>query len=99
MATSTISVTPGTYRLNRVHSTVGFAVMHKVSRFRASFGDFDAILEVAPDGGMALSGAAEVASVQVKHAEQAAHLRSPEFFDATRHPSISFSSTTVTVGP
>jgi polyisoprenoid-binding protein YceI len=89
------TVTPGTYRLDPDHSTVGFAVMHKVSRFRASFADFDATLEVDAEGGLLLTGTASVGSVQVKNVEQGAHLQSPEFFDAERHPLISFRSTAV----
>jgi polyisoprenoid-binding protein YceI len=95
----TVNVTPGTYRLDPVHSTVGFAVMHKVSRFRAGFAEFDAQLEVAEDGQMKLLGSASVRSVRVKNPEQEAHLQSAEFFDASRHPQITFTSTSVTVGP
>ncbi|MCW2643966.1 MAG: YceI family protein [Pseudonocardiales bacterium] len=99
METHSATVTPGTYRLDPDHSTVGFAVMHKVSRFRATFADFDATLDVDEAGAMTLSGQASVESVQVKNVEQGAHLQSPEFFDAERHPRISFRSTSVVVGP
>jgi len=99
MDTNSIVVPPGTYRLDPVHSTVGFAVMHKVSRFRGGFADFDATLVVDESGEMKLAGVAQVGSVQVKNDEQGAHLQSPEFFDATRHPAISFQSTSVTLEP
>jgi polyisoprenoid-binding protein YceI len=97
MSDTKTTVTPGVYRLDPVHSTVGFSVMHKVSRFRAGFADVDATLTVDGDGQMTLSGVAHVSSVQVKNAEQAAHLQSPEFFDATRFPAITFDSTSVAV--
>jgi polyisoprenoid-binding protein YceI len=53
--------------------------------FHGTFPDFDARLS---DG--VLRGSAEVASVQVKVPDLAAHLQSPEFFDAEQHPRLSF---------
>jgi polyisoprenoid-binding protein YceI len=95
----TVTVTPGTYRLDPVHSTVGFAVMHKVSRFRAGFAEFDATFEAADDGTLTLSGWAAARSLRLKNPEQEAHLQSPEFLDTGRHPQIVFRSVAVTLGP
>ncbi|PXY23396.1 hypothetical protein BAY59_27355 [Prauserella coralliicola] len=89
------TVTPGTYRLDPVHSTVGFVVMHKVSRFRAGFGDFEATLVVDDDGAMTLTGTGQAASVQVKNSMMEKHLLSPEFFDVKRHPLIGLRSTSM----
>jgi len=97
MKSNTMTVAPGIYRLDPVHSTVGFAVMHKVSKFRGTFGAFDAVLEVDDDGAIQLTGAASVASVQVKNPDMAVHLQSPDFFDAERHPDVTFRSTAVRV--
>lgn len=97
MEAKTLAVTPGTYRIDPVHSTVGFAVKHKVSKFRGTFADFKATLEVDAAGELTLTGSARVASVQVKHAEMATHLQSPDFFDAERHPDVTFRSESVRV--
>jgi polyisoprenoid-binding protein YceI len=99
MATAVVTVTPGVYRLDSVHSTVGFAVLHKVSKFRATFADFHATLAADESGELALTGAASVGSLQVKNNDMAAHLQSPDFFDAERHPDATFRSTTVRVDP
>ncbi len=88
-ATTTTPVT-GTWTIDPVHSSVGFAVKHIVSRFRAGFeqveGTFDG------DAGV-LTGAAPVTSIDVKNEDFRGHLLSPDFFDAADHPEISFRST------
>jgi polyisoprenoid-binding protein YceI len=97
METSTIAATPGAYQLDTVHSTVGFAVLHKVAKFRTTFADFDATLVADATGEFTLTGGARVGSIAVKVPDMATHLQSPEFFDAARHPDITFRSTTLHV--
>jgi len=81
----------GTWRLDPVHSSAGFAVRHMVvATFRGRFERFDATLR---DG--RLEGAVDVRSVEVKDEALAAHLQSPEFFDSDRHPEIRFASNVI----
>ena len=47
--------------------------------------------EIADDGA-SLFGTAQVASVDVKDENLAAHLQSPDFFDAERHPELRFTA-------
>jgi polyisoprenoid-binding protein YceI len=79
------AVPTGTWSADRIHSTVGFAVPYMAGTFQGTFSDFDARLR---DG--ALSGTAEVGSVEVKDPNLGAHLQSPDFFDAERFPRLSF---------
>jgi polyisoprenoid-binding protein YceI len=82
----TMSVVPpqdrlaGAWNFSAIHSAVTFSVAYVVASFRASFEEIAATLV---DG--KLSGAAEVASVDVKDENLAAHLMSAEFFDADNH--------------
>ena len=55
--------------------------------FRGTFARFSAEVE---DG--ELRGSVDVSSVQVKDSNLEAHLQSPEFFDAGRHPQLRFRS-------
>lgn len=84
----------GTYVLDPVHSTAGFAVKHMVvATFRGRFESFDATLR---DG--RLEGTVDVASIQVRDENLAAHLQSPDFFDGARHPQIRYVSAPLQVG-
>jgi polyisoprenoid-binding protein YceI len=79
------AVPTGTWSADTVHSTVGFAVPYLMGTFQGTFSVFEARLS---DG--ALRGNAEVSSVEVKDPNLAAHLQSPDFFDAERFPRLSF---------
>lgn len=85
-----------TWTVDKVHSTVGFAVKHMVvSTFRGRFEDYDATLTAATDGTLRLTGSVAADSIAVKDENLAAHLQSPEFFDTERHPAITFDSTLI----
>jgi polyisoprenoid-binding protein YceI len=88
-----LAITPGTYTVDPVHSSIGFTVRHNVvAKFRGSFDDFAATLVVDEDGKLHLTGTVKVASVNVKEPNLAGHLQSPDFFDAERFPEITFTS-------
>lgn len=91
MATTQLKIPSGTYALDPVHSSIGFAVKHMVvSTFRGTFADYDASVTVGEDGLPSLTGTVEVGSIQVKDPNLTAHLLTPDFFDVERHPQISF---------
>ena len=86
MSTIEQPLTSTTWRVDAVHSTVGFAVKHMiVSTFRGRFETYDATL-VELDGDLAIHGWVDVSSVVVKDPDLAVHLQSPEFFDAAAAP-------------
>jgi polyisoprenoid-binding protein YceI len=84
----TTAIPTGTWTLDPVHSSIGFAVRYSgVGTFRGTFEDFDAKLV---DG--TLEGVAKVASVKVDDENLAGHLQSPDFFDAEQYPELRFVS-------
>lgn len=95
IATPTNLLPTGTWKLDTVHSNAGFSVRHMVvSTFRGRFEDVAASLEVGDDGAT-LTGVVKVDSIEVRDETLAAHLRSPDFFDAEAHPEIRFDSLSV----
>lgn len=98
MSTQTQTRIPaGTHRVDPVHSSIGFAVVHSgVSSFRSGFSDYEATLT----GGESpsLQGSVDLTSVEVGDENLKGHLLSPEFFDAEAHPRLRFTSTSVELG-
>ena len=86
MSTIEQQKTTGTFAADPVHSSVGFEVPYAVSTFRGTVTDFEATLA---DG--KLQGSAKIDSIQLKDENLQAHVLSPEFFDAERHPTLTFS--------
>lgn len=90
-STITTEIPTGTWNLDPVHSSVGFAVKHSgVMTFRGDFPEFDAKLV---DG--RLEGTAKVASVRVDEPNLTGHLQTPDFFDAEQFPELRFVSNTI----
>jgi len=82
----------GTWQLDPVHSSVNFEISYLSGTFRGQFREIDAKLTVEGAGLSRLEGTAQVASVDVKDENLAAHLQSPEFFDAARYPELRFAA-------
>jgi len=85
------AIPTGTWTIDRIHSSVGYAVRHSgVSLFKGTVENFDAELA---DG--TLRGSADVSSITVNDENLQAHLLSPEFFDVERTPRVSFEATSI----
>ncbi len=86
-----ITIPAGMFNADPVHSSVAFEVGYMgIGTFSGAVKDFDASLA---DG--QLTGAARIASLETKDENLHAHLLAPEFFDAERHPEVSFSTSAV----
>jgi polyisoprenoid-binding protein YceI len=98
MSTQTLQqqIPTGTWVVDPVHSSIGFAITHNgISTFRSGFSSYDAQLS----GGEVprLEGTVDVASVEISEEQLKGHLLSPDFFDAERHPRLLFNSTELDV--
>ncbi len=75
----------GTFVADTVHSHIGFEVPYAVATFSGEVTDFAASLVDRK-----LAGSAKIASISLKDENLQAHVLSPEFFDAERHPVLAF---------
>jgi polyisoprenoid-binding protein YceI len=100
MTTATTEpIATGTWKIDTVHSHVGFAVKHMVvSTFRGQFEEYQASLIAGEDGAPRLEGSVSVNSIAVKDENLLAHLKAPDFFDSERYPRIRFVSSQVNLG-
>jgi len=85
----------GTYELDAAHKRVGFVVRHLMgSKVRGNFGDATATIIVTDDPMQTqVSATIQTASVNTGQTDRDNHLRSGDFFDAEKYPTMEFRST------
>jgi polyisoprenoid-binding protein YceI len=83
------------WQIDPAHSHVEFAVRHlMISTVKGSFGDVRGTVWVDESDGKAVlvDVTVQVASIDTRQEQRDAHLRSPDFFDVARFPTIAFRS-------
>jgi polyisoprenoid-binding protein YceI len=89
----------GTWTIDNAHSEVGFSIRHlMISKVRGKFQNFNATFVTAENPlESSVTASAEVASVSTNDENRDAHLRTGDFFEAEKYPTIDFVSTGVRV--
>ena len=86
------------WNVDASHSQVGFAVKHLViSTVRGEFGKYQGklVLDDADATKSTVEATIDVNSIDTKVADRDTHLKSADFFDVAKYPSITFRSTKV----
>ena len=83
-----------TYSIDPVHSSVGFSIRHFVSKVPGSFTKFSGTIKVDRANLEKSTVEAEiaVASINTANSGRDNHLKTPDFFDAEKYPTIVFKS-------
>ncbi|RYZ04005.1 MAG: polyisoprenoid-binding protein [Myxococcales bacterium] len=86
------------FNIDKAHSEVGFGVKHMmISTVRGKFTRFDADVQLDPAHVEAATVTArvEAGSIDTGEEKRDGHLRSADFFDAEKYPTLTFTSTSV----
>ena len=85
-----------TYKIDPAHTTIGFTISHLViSEVGGWFNDFDGEVTVDKDVVTGAKATIQTKSVNTRIDKRDSHLRSPDFFDAEKYPTITFESTKI----
>ncbi len=83
------------WRVDRSHTTVGFSVSHIFTSVQGRFDRFDGTIVFDPKSpeSVVVRATVEAASINTNNAKRDKHLRSDDFFDVEKYPTLSFEST------
>jgi polyisoprenoid-binding protein YceI len=86
-----------TYAVDSDHSSVSFKVKHLVSKTQGQFNKFEGQIEYEPGKPetWSASGTIQTGSINTNVPERDKHLRSADFFDVEKFPTIEFKTTGV----
>jgi polyisoprenoid-binding protein YceI len=88
------------YGFDKAHSSVGFTVKHLLSKVSGSFTDYDGTINFDPKNPTAakVKVTIQAKSISTGVEKRDGHLRSPDFFDVAKFPTLTFVSTKVEKG-
>ena len=91
---------PQSYEIDPVHSRVEFTIRHMFSKVTGNFGAFKGTLQYDAASPATSSVTAEIdaASIDTNNERRDGHLKSADFFDVAKYPTLTFTSTKVTPG-
>jgi polyisoprenoid-binding protein YceI len=87
-----------TYAIDKSHSEVSFQVRHLVTNTRGQFDDYTGTIKMdaANPANSSVEFTIQATSINTFNENRDKHLRSPDFFEVEKHPTIAFKSSKVT---
>lgn len=88
-----VSAETARYDVDPDHSTIGFSVDHMVvSKTRGQFMEYTGFIEMDPDAKTVktIEATIKTPSITTNHQKRDAHLKSPEFFDVEKYPTMTY---------
>lgn len=92
------SVFAATYKIDTDHTTVSFKIRHILTNVQGHFRQFEGSFDYDPTKPETwkTNVTIQAASIDTNVSERDKHLRSPDFFDVDKFPTLTFKSTEVT---
>ena len=96
--TTAIDTNVKTYQIDAAHSEATFTVRHLITKVRGRFSDFAGTIafDEADPARSSVSFTIQAASIDTNQKDRDAHLRSADFFETEKYPTITFVSTGIT---
>jgi polyisoprenoid-binding protein YceI len=96
---TSVSAAPVTYDIDPSHSYVGFQIRHLMSKVTGQFGEYAGTLTYDAENPAAskVEATIQAASIDTNNEKRDGHLKSDDFFDVEKFPSITFVSKSVAV--
>jgi polyisoprenoid-binding protein YceI len=90
----------GTWAIDPVHSEVSFVVRHMmVSKVRGRFDTFEGTVVTAEDPlESTVTASVDLSSINTGQEQRDAHIRSADFFEVEKYPTMTFTSTAIKAG-
>lgn len=91
-------MTVSKWTVDAAHSSIDFSVKHMmVSKVKGAFQKFNASVEADPNNLTTanIDFTIDVASIDTRNNDRDNHLRSPDFFDVEKYPTMTFKSTKI----
>ena len=96
-----IATAQTTWKIDKAHSKIGFSVTHMVvAEVEGKFDHFEGVVISKADdfNGAEVTFTAKVDSINTGNKRRDGHLKSPDFFEATKFPEVKFVGTLVKEG-
>lgn len=95
MSNETPELAPGVWPIDHAHSRIEFVARHlMVTKVRGHFTEFDGSIEVAPNLlDSKVTATVQLASVDTGDQRRDDHLRTSDFFEVDKYPTMEFKST------
>lgn len=99
-AASLATAAPETLRIDPNHSTVGFSIRHLFARVNGRFTGYEGTVtfDAAAPGNSSVEVTIQAASITTQNDTRDKDLRSDNFFDVAKYPTLTFKSTKVELG-
>lgn len=98
LSTGVVPLYAASWNIDNNHSGMYFRINHIYSKVQGHFNDFSGTFDFDPENLAAskISFEIKVESIDTNIAKRDKHLLSKDFFDAAKHPTMSFSSNSIT---
>jgi polyisoprenoid-binding protein YceI len=96
-ALATPALAAETFNVDKPHSTVSFQIRHFMSQVAGRFQEFEGSIQVdrAKPEASSVEFTIKATTIDTNEARRDQHLRSGDFFDVAKNPTISFKSTSM----